>query len=47
MAHGQNIRVVGLGRNDPIYSRIRQEAEEAVVQDPRFGDVFDDVGVRP
>ncbi len=40
MAHGQNIRVVGLGRNDPIYSRIRQEAEEAVVQDPSLATFF-------
>ena len=40
MAHSQNIRVVGLGRNDPIYSRIRQEAEEAVVQDPSLATFF-------
>ncbi len=28
-----NARVVGLGRNDPIFSRIRQEAEEALMRD--------------
>lgn len=34
MAHGFPARVVGLGRNDPLFSRIRAEAEEAAQRDP-------------
>ena len=29
MAQGSTARVVGLGRNDPLFARIRVEAEEA------------------
>ena len=34
MAHVSSARVVGLGRNDPLFSRIRAEAEEAAKRDP-------------
>jgi serine O-acetyltransferase len=34
MSHGATARVVGLGRNDPVFARIRSEAEEAVRGDP-------------
>ena len=34
MAHGSTARVVGIGRNDPVFSRVRREAEEAAGRDP-------------
>ncbi len=34
MAHSSTARLVGLGRNDPIFARIRIEAEEAARNDP-------------
>ncbi len=34
MAHGSTARLVGLGRNDPVFARIRIEAEEAARNDP-------------
>ncbi|MGD1016847.1 MAG: serine O-acetyltransferase [Roseiarcus sp.] len=34
MSHGAAARVVGLGRNDPVFARIRSEAEEAARGDP-------------
>ena len=34
MSHGATARVVGLGRNDPVFARIRSEAEEAARGDP-------------
>ena len=34
MAHGSTARLVGLGRNDPLFARIRIEAEEAARSDP-------------
>ena len=34
MAQGKNARVVGLAGHDPVFSRIRQEAEEAAGRDP-------------
>jgi serine O-acetyltransferase len=34
MSHGATARVVGLGRNDPLFARIRSEAEEAARNDP-------------
>ena len=40
MAQMHNARVVGLGRNDPIFSQIRQEAEEALTLDPTLATFF-------
>jgi len=40
MAQMHNARVVGLGRNDPVFSQIRQEAEEALVRDPALATFF-------
>jgi serine O-acetyltransferase len=34
MAQSSTARLVGLGRNDPVFARIRIEAEEAVSRDP-------------
>ena len=34
MAHGSPARLVGLGRNDPLFARIRVEAEQAARNDP-------------
>ena len=34
MSHGATARVVGLGGNDPVFARIRSEAEEAARGDP-------------
>ncbi len=34
MSHGATARLVGLGRNDPLFARIRAEAEEAARNDP-------------
>ena len=34
MAHGSTARLVGLGGNDPLFARIRIEAEEAARGDP-------------
>jgi serine O-acetyltransferase len=34
MSHGATARVVGLSRNDPLFARIRSEAEEAARNDP-------------
>jgi serine O-acetyltransferase len=34
VAHGSTARVIGLGRNDPMFARIRSEAEEAARSDP-------------
>jgi serine O-acetyltransferase len=36
MAHSQIARVVGLGRNDPLFSRICSEAEEAASREPEL-----------
>jgi len=36
MAQSQIARVVGLGRNDPLFVRIRAEAEEAAQREPEF-----------
>ena len=40
MAQMLNARVVGLGRNDPVFSQIRQEAEEALGRDPALATFF-------
>ena len=34
MAQSSTARVVGLGRNDPLFTRLRAEAEEAAQRDP-------------
>ena len=34
MAQGSPVRLVGLGRNDPMFARVRIEAEEAARRDP-------------
>jgi serine O-acetyltransferase len=34
MSHGAAVRVVGLGRSDPVFARIRSEAEDAARGDP-------------
>ncbi|MBV8471890.1 MAG: serine O-acetyltransferase [Hyphomicrobiales bacterium] len=34
MAHGSPARLIGLGRNDPLFARIRVEAEQAAHNDP-------------
>ncbi len=34
MSHGATARLVGFGRNDPLFARIRGEAEEAARNDP-------------
>src|SRR5450631_4056327 len=34
MAQNSPVRVVGLGRNDPMFARVRIEAEEAARRDP-------------
>jgi serine O-acetyltransferase len=34
MAQGSTARLIGLGRNDPLFARIRIEAEEAARNDP-------------
>ena len=36
MALGSPVRLVGLGRNDPMFARVRIEAEEAARRDPAF-----------
>jgi serine O-acetyltransferase len=36
MAQSQVARVVGLGRNDPLFARIRAEAEEAAQHEPEL-----------
>jgi serine O-acetyltransferase len=36
MAHSQIARVVGLGRNDPLFARICVEAEEAIRREPEL-----------
>jgi serine O-acetyltransferase len=36
MAQSQIARVVGLGRNDPLFARIRAEAEEAAHREPEL-----------
>jgi serine O-acetyltransferase len=36
MAQGSPVRLVGLGRNDPMFARVRIEAEEAARRDPAF-----------
>jgi serine O-acetyltransferase len=36
MAHSQIARVVGLGRNDPLFARICSEAEEAASREPEL-----------
>jgi serine O-acetyltransferase len=55
MAQSQVARVVGLGRNDPLFARIRTEAEEAAQREPELApfllttilnhDAFDDAVV--
>src|SRR5579863_964856 len=40
MANVHNARIVGLGRNDPVFSQIRQEAEEALTRDPALATLF-------
>jgi len=55
MAQSQVARVVGLGRNDPLFARIRAEAEEAAQREPELApfllttilnhDAFDDAVV--
>ena len=34
MAQGSAVRLVGLGGNDPMFARVRNEAEEAARRDP-------------
>ena len=34
MAHGSSAQVIGLGRSDPMFARVRVEAEEAARRDP-------------
>jgi serine O-acetyltransferase len=34
MAHGKSARVIGLAGNDPVFARIRQEADQAASRDP-------------
>ena len=36
MAHGFTARIVGLAGNDPLFARIRQEAEEAARREPEL-----------
>ena len=36
MAQGLTARIVGLAGNDPLFARIRQEAEEAVRREPEL-----------
>jgi serine O-acetyltransferase len=36
MGQGLTARVVGLAGNDPLFARIRQEAEEAVRREPEL-----------
>ncbi len=36
MAQGLSARVVGLAGNDPLFARIRQEAEEAMRREPEL-----------
>ena len=40
MAQGPSARVVGLGKVDPIFSRIRLEAEETVRKEPELAGFF-------
>jgi len=40
MAQGHSARVVGLGKVDPIFSRIRLEAEETVRKEPELAGFF-------
>ncbi len=40
MAQGHSARVVGLGKVDPIFSRIRLEAEATVRKEPELADFF-------
>ena len=34
MAHGKSARVIGIVGNDPVFTRVRQEADEAASRDP-------------
>src|SRR5271157_6272983 len=36
MAQGLTARIVGLAGNDPLFARIRQEAEEAMRREPEL-----------
>ena len=36
MAQGSTARIVGLAGNDPLFARIRQEAEEAMRREPEL-----------
>jgi serine O-acetyltransferase len=36
MAHGQVAHLVGVGRNDPLFARIRAEADEAARREPEL-----------
>ena len=36
MAQGLSARIVGLAGNDPLFARIRQEAEEAARREPEL-----------
>ena len=40
MAQSQIARVVGLGRNDPLFARVRAEAEEAALHEPELAALF-------
>ena len=40
MSQGQSARVIGLGKVDPIFSRIRVEAEETVRKEPELAGFF-------
>ena len=40
MAQGQSAKVIGLGKVDPIFARIRQEAEETVRNEPELAGFF-------
>ena len=40
MSQGQSARVIGLGKVDPIFSRIRIEAEETVRKEPELAGFF-------
>ena len=40
MAQGHSARVIGLGKADPIFSRIRLEAEETVRNEPELAGFF-------
>ena len=40
MSQGQSARVIGLGKVDPIFSRMRVEAEETVRKEPELAGFF-------